>query len=691
MAIVRSLRPAALSVARILTTPLRQLKLRNDLIRTCVATSSEHSDTAPRQTLTSTSSLSAASQTPSSSRAKGIHVRLDVEASSLIDAHREALRTVLASIRPIPEASQADVRLVEAEIRRLGDGFFMLVVAGEYNAGKSSLINALVGRNVLAEGPTPTTSTITKLKYADQSLGAVLDEDGVLVAGEPVEVLANRLQIVDTPGTNAITREHETLTRDFLPLCDIVLFVTSADRPFSESERSFLESIRKWGKKVVMVVNKMDLLEDYAREEVAEFVSGAAGSLLGNEPKVFLLSSKYEKMAMGASGGGEYGALWEKSGFAPLRNYINESLDSMQRLRLKLRASASLGETLSNKYNAVMESNKAIVDSDLNIIRKVETLLGRHEDVVRKGYPAHFARADNVLLETLNRADLFFDAHLRISNFWNLSNRAAVEQAFEDEVVKGTAKAIQRQIQSLGDWLSDASSRNLTETTSLFSRRVGERAREISAMHKDQGISSETSTLSFSSFPAGKDIEVTRGRERFVTRLSEVSDDLSTDFVSGKEGKRIADKIAGSVRLGVGLGTGGVASISIFLLNSPSVDLATQFADPTMPLLAGVLGVLGLVTVPRQRMALRAELRAKVATTRMRLRNELNSRLEEQLNAHVSCIREAIQPFSDFSEQKGKEIRDHMSNIADSIQAVQQLETKLKVVEFSDKQALRNG
>eukprot|EP00177_Eucheuma_denticulatum_P000158 GFKZ01000283.1.p1 GENE.GFKZ01000283.1~~GFKZ01000283.1.p1 ORF type:complete len:692 (-),score=110.69 GFKZ01000283.1:875-2950(-) len=691
MAIVRFLRPAASSAVRILTTPHRQLKLRNDLIRTCVATRTEQSDTSPGQAQNSTPSLCATSKTPSPSRAKEIHVRLDIEASSLIDAHREALRTVLASIRSIPEASKADIRLVEAEIARLGDGFFMLVVAGEYNAGKSSLINALVGRNVLAEGPTPTTSAITKLKYASQSLEPVVDEDGVLVVGEPVDVLANRLQIVDTPGTNAIKREHETLTRDFLPLCDIVLFVTSADRPFSESERSFLESIRKWGKKVVMVVNKVDLLEGYAREEVVEFVSVAAGSLLGNDPKVFLLSSKYAKMAIGASGAGEYGALWEESGFAQLRDYINESLDSMQRLRLKLRASASLGRTLSDKYNAVMESNKTIVDSDLSVIRKVETLLGRHEDAVRKGYPAHFARADNVLLETLNRADVFFDSHLRVSNSWNLSNRAAVEQAFEEEVVRGTAKAIQRQIQSLGEWLSDATSRNLTETTALFSRRVGERAREISAMHKEQGISSDTSTLSFSCFPSGKDIEVTGGRERFVTRLSEVSDDLSIGFVSGKEGKKIADKIAGSVRLGVGLGVGGMGSMSLFLLNSSSVDLATLFADPTMPLLAGAMGALGLVTVPRQRMALRSELRTKVATTRMRLRSELNVRLEEQLNAHISCIREAILPFSDFSEKKGEEISDRMSNIAVSLKAVEQLETRLRALESSDEQHLRNG
>ena len=65
----------------------------------------------------------------------------------------------------------------------------------------------------------------------------------------PVEML-REINIVDTPGTNAVRREHEALTREFVPRSDLVLFITSADRPFTESERAFLQSIREWGKKV---------------------------------------------------------------------------------------------------------------------------------------------------------------------------------------------------------------------------------------------------------------------------------------------------------------------------------------------------------------------------------------------------------------------------------------------------------
>ena len=59
-----------------------------------------------------------------------------------------------------------------------------------------------------------------------------------------------------------LSREHEEITSQFVPRSDLILFVTSADRPYTESERIFLEKIRAWGKKIVLVINKIDILEN---------------------------------------------------------------------------------------------------------------------------------------------------------------------------------------------------------------------------------------------------------------------------------------------------------------------------------------------------------------------------------------------------------------------------------------------
>lgn len=86
---------------------------------------------------------------------------------------------------------------------------------------------------------------------------------------------------MDTPGTNALLEHHEVLTRTFLPRADLILFVTSADRPLTRSEAEFLRLIRDWGKKVVLVVNKADLLSEEDREAVARYVAEGARAVLG--------------------------------------------------------------------------------------------------------------------------------------------------------------------------------------------------------------------------------------------------------------------------------------------------------------------------------------------------------------------------------------------------------------------------
>ena len=84
---------------------------------------------------------------------------------------------------------------------------------------------------------TPTTTTIQILRHAERRGQPVADGVQVVTGSAP---LLRDIHIVDTPGTNAITREHETLTERFVPRADLILFVTSADRPFTESERQFI-------------------------------------------------------------------------------------------------------------------------------------------------------------------------------------------------------------------------------------------------------------------------------------------------------------------------------------------------------------------------------------------------------------------------------------------------------------------
>lgn len=129
------------------------------------------------------------------------------------------------------------------------------------------------------------------IRYGEKAFQELHGSDQILVY-LPVEWL-KAINLVDTPGTNAIIQTHQQITEHFVPRSDLVLFVTSVDRAFSESERLFLERIRQWKKKVVVVITKSDLIDEPAElDEIKDFVKRNTTELLGIEPKMFSVSSR---------------------------------------------------------------------------------------------------------------------------------------------------------------------------------------------------------------------------------------------------------------------------------------------------------------------------------------------------------------------------------------------------------------
>ena len=98
--------------------------------------------------------------------------------------------------------------------------------------------NALLAREICKVAPSPCTDEIQEITYGEATGTEILGPRWKRLR-QPIPLL-NWIAIVDTPGTNAIIREHQAITEEFVPRSDLVLFITSADRPFTESERSFL-------------------------------------------------------------------------------------------------------------------------------------------------------------------------------------------------------------------------------------------------------------------------------------------------------------------------------------------------------------------------------------------------------------------------------------------------------------------
>src|SRR5262245_52918837 len=276
---------------------------------------------------------------------KGI---LDPAQQALVREERRILNDLRASLIRCG-ASDENLSPLEHSILQL-DELFLLLVVGEFNAGKSAFINALAGTRVMEEGVTPTTARVTPVRLDD-------------------------INIVDTPGTNAVIREHEQITSDFVPRADLVLFVTSADRPFTEPERPFLQPARDWAKKVVVVLNKIDILGgEKELAEVRSYVADNARRLLGVTPEIFPVSAK---SAFRAKNGEPQ--LWAASGFEALERYIRTTLDSAARMKLKLQNPLGVGAALIDRYAGVTRERLDALQSDFALLHDREGPLARFE------------------------------------------------------------------------------------------------------------------------------------------------------------------------------------------------------------------------------------------------------------------------------------------------------------------------
>src|SRR5512134_3849916 len=254
------------------------------------------------------------------------------EQAQFLREEKEALAEIRLALTDIDVPREALTTLQDAILQL--DELFLMVVVGEFNAGKSALVNALLGEKVLLEGATPTTSRVTLVKWGEKIAEQVVDENFAIYT-YPLPLL-KELNIVDTPGTNAVIRYHERLTEEFVPRSDLVLFTTSADRPLTESERQFLERILAWGKKVVFVLNKADIIEnESALEEVRSFVLKHAVQVLKDTPEFFPVSARLGQRALTETDPSERARLRAASGLDALEQYISSVLDDTTRLQLQ--------------------------------------------------------------------------------------------------------------------------------------------------------------------------------------------------------------------------------------------------------------------------------------------------------------------------------------------------------------------
>ncbi len=548
---------------------------------------------------------------------------------SLVDPAAQALldreRTLLGGLHDALDRAGADADT----LRRLDDlaanldEWFLVVVVGEFNAGKSSVLNALFGEVLMEEGPVPTTDKITILRHGSAAQHHRRG-DFITERQHPAELLRG-LTLVDTPGTNSIVREHQAITEDFIPRADLVLFVTSYDRPLSESERQFLHFIRDaWGRQLVVVLNKADLARRPADlDQVTEHIRSGFQRLMGFEPRVFPVAAQ---QAFAAKTEGDTDA-WRASGFAALESFLTETLTGDERLALKLTAPLDAAARLLDRLAERLGERRAVLDTDAAGLDALRTQIAEEGEALRAGPARYLSEVDNLLLEMERRGVQFLDDTIRVARLPLLRDRDKFKEEFTRQVIRDAERSIEEQMSAAVDGL-------LRQVLTLWNRaytHVAEQARKVSP---------ESASGGQRAFLYNRE-EVFQDVMREARRTVDAYD-LNEEARRLLENARsIATLFAGTQAAAVGLGA--VAAVVI---------AATAFDVTGGIVAAGVISVFGFVLLPRQRRRAIKEFAERVDALRTDMKAALETQFTAEADEALAEVRTLIQPLADLVENE---------------------------------------
>lgn len=235
------------------------------------------------------------------------------------DHQRDELQQACVALAKAAGAGHDEVvRRAERLAERLAARRFHVSVLGEFKRGKSTLLDALIGEPLLPTGVIPVTAVPTEISFGPpatavvhfdgtrQLLGSEEDlADFVTESRNPankrqvarVEVrrearlLASGLVLVDTPGIGSIHAHSDLVAGLALKETDAAVVVLSADAPFSERERTLLESLAEQRAPTFFVLNKIDHLSSDELSQMRRFISEALTASLGRPERLFCLAA----------------------------------------------------------------------------------------------------------------------------------------------------------------------------------------------------------------------------------------------------------------------------------------------------------------------------------------------------------------------------------------------------------------
>ncbi len=210
------------------------------------------------------------------------------DSDALVGRARETLEATLSGLHLTPDEERAlseELRSLQDLARKLDENTVEIAAFGMVSRGKSSVLNALLGREIFRSGATHGT---TVKKEATRWEGNAPMPDGFEEA---------KLVLVDTPGIDEVGGEvREALARDVARRADLILFVVSSDMQRREFEA--LAELREAKKPIIVVFNQIDKYPDVDRDQIYAKISNERVRHLVRPADVVMTAAKPDPIRM---------------------------------------------------------------------------------------------------------------------------------------------------------------------------------------------------------------------------------------------------------------------------------------------------------------------------------------------------------------------------------------------------------
>ncbi len=545
--------------------------------------------------------------------------------SKIILEEKLLLQSLLAEIKELSD-KELEYRLIS--VSESLDNLFSIVFIGEFSTGKSSVINALLGEEVLPKGITPTTDEITVIKYGDRR--EEIAENGCRVITVPQERLKG-LFIVDTPGTNVTIEQHERLTQDYIPKADIVFFTIGAERAVTGSEARLIKFIKEsWLKNIVFLLNKIDVAAD--DQELGSLIRHTRDELersFGVKPHLIPVSARLAWEGKTASDS----ELLSRSGFEALEQYIFDTLSEEERIRMKIRSASEFALSLCAETEKVLDGHIGRISEDMQRLDEYGKKLDSMKDEIVGNASQFTERIRSRLLEFKTRGIEYIDELMRFANIFKLMNKQKIAKEFEYRVSRQTVSELEKDLDAMVIW-TEKSARTLLDSTLDFYNR---------SMKPD--ISSATTGFIYD-------------RTRLVDTVRKELETKRKAIDPATLGGNLVDSARGAVAsvLGVQVGSLALGAAVVSAFSSLLVDITGILA--TVAVMATAFAIL-----PRKRRDAMKEFGSKVDALIEEMISGVSSQIERDFSGIKIQVNDSLLPLRNFYKTEKEKLSESRARV----------------------------